>query len=160
LKVFTGFFSDANFSFFFDLEKATGSIVGDGSVKVSFTNRADIGTVLAKALSDEKYANGGFLSMEGDNKTFKEAIELLEQATGKKFTIETLDPQEALQQEQELLKVGLQGDMGAFYGSFKLHLLGEPARGNDGCDLSAEAESYGVKLETLEETLMSVYGAK
>jgi uncharacterized protein YbjT (DUF2867 family) len=159
LSVFVGYFSDYIFGLLADTENAKARVVGTGSGKMSFTRRSDIGYVLAKALADPAFAAGGFLSMEGDNKTWMEALQILETHIGKKIEIEYVDPQEALKQEQELTKMGLEGNMGAFYGAFALHLLGEPARGNTGVDLSAEANSYGVKLETLDETLQSVYGS-
>ena len=159
LKVFTGYFADWIFSFFGDIEKGTITIVGDGDVPMTFTHRGDIGFALAKALSDPKYAEGGCFAMEGDSKTMKQSVALLEKITGKTFVVETIDPLEALSKEQELLKLGLEGDMGAFFGSFRLHLLGEPARGNEGCNLSSEAESYGVQLKTLEETFKETYSS-
>ena len=136
---------------------AKGRLIGDGGAKISFTRRSDIGYVLAKALVDPKLAKGGILSLQGDCKTWMEAIQMLEKIKGKRFELDFLDPQEALKQEQDLLQKGMAGDVGAFYGAFGLHLLGEPARGNTGCDLRAEAKSYGVKLESLEETLSKVY---
>lgn len=159
LSVFVGMFSDFIFGFLADPANAKGRIVGDGNAKLSFTRRSDIGYVLAKALADPEFAQGGTLSMEGDNKSWKEGLEILEKVMAKEVEIETIDPQNALQQEQELLKKGLEGDVGAFYASFALHLLGEPARGSAGCNVSAEAKSFGVKLETLEETLQKAYGA-
>ena len=162
LSVFVGFFSDAIFGFTTDLTNGKASIVGDGSAKTTFTRRSDIGKVLAKALADPDLLNSMVdnnvtLSMNGETLSYKEAIEALEKATDKKFEIEYLDPEEALKQEQDLLAKGLQGDMGAFYRSFVLNLLGEPARGFTGCDVSAEAKSYGVPMESLSETLVTVY---
>jgi len=158
LKVFVGLFSDYIFNFLADPTNAKGRIVGDGSAKLSFTRRSDIGYVLAKALEDPALANGGYLSIQGDNKSWKEALEMLGKALGKTIEFEYVDPSDALKQEEEELEKGLKGDMGAFYSAFALHLLGEPARGNTGADVSAEAKSYGVKLETLENTLTKLYG--
>jgi uncharacterized protein YbjT (DUF2867 family) len=161
LCVFTGFFSDFIFGFLAKPnQEGKVIIVGDGSYKISFTRRSDIGFVLAKALTDPNYNQGGYLSMQSDFLSWKEAVDMYAKVAGVTLDIATLDPQEALKQEQDLLQKGLQGDMGSFYGSFALHLLGEPARGNSGCDLSAEATTLGVKLETLEETLNNVYGTK
>ena len=160
LKVFTGLFSDFVFDFLADPQHAKGKIVGDGTAKLSFTRRSDIGYVLAKALADPKYENGGCLSMEGDNKSWKEGLDLLGKTLGKEIDIEFVDAEEALKQEEDLLQAGLAGDMGAFYGSFALHLLGEPARGNTGGNVGADANMYDVKLETLEETLTDLYGQK
>ena len=160
LKVFVGLFSDSIFSFLADPPNAKGRIVGDGSAKLSFTRRSDIGYVLAKALEDPDLAKGGTLSMQGDNLSWKESLEILAKVLGRQMEIEYVDPSDALKKEEEQLEKGTKGDVGAFYASFALHLLGEPARGNTGGDVSAEAKSYGVKLETLEETLTTVYGAK
>jgi uncharacterized protein YbjT (DUF2867 family) len=165
LSVSNGYFSDWIFDFVADPANGKARIVGDGSAKISFTRRSDIGKVLAMALEDSKLTNDMIdnetsLSIEGETLTFKEAIATLERVTGKKFDIEYLDPTAALKQEQDLLAKGMQGDLGAFWGSFVLHLLGEPARGITGSDTSEEAKSYGVKLEKLSETLESVYGDK
>lgn len=159
LSLFVGLFSDWIFGFFADLEAAKITWVGDGTTKVSWTRRSDIGYVLAKALETDLRTKGGTLSIQGDYMSFKDAGELLGQTLGKEFTVEYMDPQEALKNEQELLEKGMKGDVGSFYGSFKLHLLGEPARGNDGCDLSAEANDFGHKMQTLKEVFQSgVYG--
>lgn len=68
-----------------------------------------------------------------------------------------MDPKEAKKTEDDLLKKGLEGDVGSFYGSFKFHVMGEPARGNDGCNLSAEAIDYGYKMKNLEEVFKTAY---
>jgi uncharacterized protein YbjT (DUF2867 family) len=163
LCVFIGYFSDYIFGLITDLAHSKARIIGDGSAKTTFTRRSDIGKVLAKALADPDLLKGSIennatLSMQGETLSYKEAIETLEKVMGKKMEIEYLDPSEALKQEQDLLAKGLEGDVGAFWGSFALHLLGEPARGSTGSDTSAEAKSYGVQLETLSESLESVYG--
>jgi uncharacterized protein YbjT (DUF2867 family) len=160
LKVFNGFFSDSIFDFFADPANAKATMIGDGLAKVSWTKRSDIGYVLAKALEDPEYQTGGFLSMAGDTMSFKDALANLEKALGKELTIETMGAEEALKLEQELLKKGLEGDMGAFYGSFKYHLMGEPERGNDGCNVSADAKTYGLPLASLKAVLEEVYGQK
>lgn len=161
LCVFTGYFSDLIFSFLADPANAKGMIVGDGTAKISFTRRSDIGFVLAKALSDPKYSEGGFLSIQGDNTTWKNGLATLEKVLDKKLEIEGVDAQDALQQERALLQKATDGgDMGAFYTAFKLHLLGAPARGNTGCDVSSEAITCGVDLQSLEQTLTEVYGSK
>ena len=140
-------------------------IIGDGLAKLSFTRRSDIGKVLAKALEDPNLmkdaVDGNFmLRIQGETLPYKDAIGTLEKVMGKKFDIEYIDPMIALKQEQELLVKGIAGDVGAFWESFRLHILGEPARGMTGGDLSKGAKSYGVTLETLAVTLESVYGTK
>ena len=96
--------------------------------------------------------------MHGDSMSWKTALDLYREISGATFDVATLDPQEALKEEQALLEKGLAGDMGSFYGAFALHLMGEPERGNPGCDLTEEATTLGVKMETLGETLKAVYG--
>jgi uncharacterized protein YbjT (DUF2867 family) len=155
LSVFVGYFADASFSLFADLETFKVSWVGDGNDKITWTRRSDIGYVLAKALADPKLANGGTLMIQGDFQSFNDATKMLGDAAGKTFTVDYIDPQEAKKQEDELLKKGFEGDMGAFFASFKLHLTGEPARGNSGCDLSVGFDNYGVKMQTLEEVFKS-----
>jgi uncharacterized protein YbjT (DUF2867 family) len=162
LTVFVGYFSDTTFGLVADVPNCKARIIGDGSAKITFTRRSDIGKVLAEALADPDLLqnavdNNATLSIAGETLSFKEAVETLEKVTDKKFEIEYLSLEEGLKQEQDLLAKGLQGDVGAFWGSFVLHLLGDPARGFTGSDVSAEANNYGVRLESLSETLTSVY---
>ncbi|KAG7374605.1 NmrA family protein [Nitzschia inconspicua] len=160
LSVFAGFFSDLIFELFCDFENSKVTWIGDGNDKVTWTRRSDIGYVLAKALADPELSNGGTLGIQGDFQSFNDATKILGDALGKEFTIEYMDPNEAKKQEDELLKNGLKGDLGAFFGSFKLHLMGEPARGNNGCDLSMSFNNYGIELQTLEDVCKSgVYGS-
>ena len=162
LVVFNGLFSDWIFDFLASPSEGKARMVGDGSGKVTFTRRSDIGYVLAKSLSNEPLdaLSNSTLSMQGTTLPYKEALDLLSEALGKPLTLEVISVEDAAADEAKLLDKGLQGDMGAFFGAFALHLLGEPQRGNTGCDTSAEAKSYGFKLELLTETLKSVYGAK
>jgi uncharacterized protein YbjT (DUF2867 family) len=165
LCVANGYFSDIIFNSIADPANAKARIIGDGSAKTSFTRRSDIGEVIAKALNDpdltkDAIDNETTLLIEGETLAYKDAIATLERVMGKKFDIEYLDPTEALQQEKDLLAKGMEGDVGALWGSFALHLLGEPARGITGSDTSKESKSYGIQLETLSETLESVYGGK
>ena len=165
LSVANGYFSDWIFGFITDPENGKARIIGDGSAKISFTRRSDIGKVLAKALEDpdlmkDAIDGNSTLYIQGETLPYKVAVETLEQVMGKKFDIEYIDPEEALKQEKDLLAKAMEGDVGAFWGSFVLHLLGEPARGVAGCDNSEVAKSYGVTLETLEETLRGIYGEK
>ena len=154
-----------DFDFIADPVNGKARIIGDGTSKITFTRRSDIGKVLAKALADpdvmkDAVDGSATLCIEGEALQYKDAVGTLEKVMGKKFEIEYIDPADALKQEQELLAKSLEGDIGAFWGSFVLHLLGEPARGVNGCDNSEEAKSYGVSLETLGETLESIYGTK
>lgn len=160
LTVFTGFFSDMIFGFFADPEKRTATYVGDGNVKLTWTRRSDIGYVLAKALNDASLVHGGVLAVQGDYMSLNDATKLLgEVLGGEAFDITYMDPQEAKVEEDSLLKLGLEGNVGAFFGAFKLHLLGEPARGKMGGDLHDSYNNYGVKMQTLEEVFKSgVYG--
>lgn len=151
LLVYCGFFSDFIFDFWTNDNKIT--MYGDGSSKCSYTLRSDIGFVLAKALADADYSEGGVLMMAGETLSFKEALDCYKKVKGDVLKVEIMDPQEALKLEKELLKKGLEGDVGAFFQSFSMHLAGEPARGNDGCDMSAGAKSYGYKHEPLLTTL-------
>jgi NmrA-like family len=160
LIVFVGYFSDYIFSFVADPVNGNARVIGDGSALTSFTLRSDIGYVLAKAIADPAYSQGGFLSISGETVSWKDALSYLETALGKKLDNEYIDPEAALEQENALIAKGFQGDMGALVGSFILHLIGEPARGATGSDVSAEAVSYGLSLETLKETAQKVYGAK
>ena len=163
LSVANGYFSDWIFDLVADRVNGRARIIGDGSAKISFTRRSDIGKVLAKALEDPDLMKDAVdgnvtLCIQGETLPYKDAVSTLEKVMGKKFDIEYIDPESALKQEQDLLAKGMEGDVGAFWGSFVLHLLGEPARGISGCDNSEEAKSYGVRLETLAETLESIYG--
>ena len=163
LSVANGYFSDWIFDLVADRVNGRARIIGDGSAKISFTCRSDIGKVLAKALEDPDLMKDAVdgnvtLCIQGETLPYMDAVSTLEKVMGKKFDIEYIDPESALKQEQDLLAKGMEGDVGSFWGSFVLHLLGEPARGISGCDNSKEAKSYGVRLETLAETLDSIYG--
>ena len=163
IEVFTGMFSDFIMGFLTDMENGSARIIGnpEESANVSFTRRSDIGKVLAKALEDtELVSKGGTLSMQGSTMKWKDAVLLLSKVMGKEFTLEEVSIEDANKQKGELLEKGMQGDMGAFYGSFALELLVKPAMNNTGGDTSAESKDYGVKLESLEETLTSLYGSK
>ena len=165
LCVANGYFSDWIFDLVADPVNGKARVIGDGSAKISFTRRSDIGKVLAKALEDPELMNDAIdgsvtLCLAGETLPYKDAIETLEKIVGKKFDIEFIDPADALKQEQDLLAKGLAGDVGSFWASFVFHLLGEPARGITGTDNSEVAKSYGVKLETLAETLEGIYGVK
>lgn len=164
LSVTNGCFSDMIFGLLADPKNGKARIIGNGSAPMSFTRRSDIGYVLGKALEDpdlmKNPVDGNVtLAISGETLPYKDAIATLEKVMDKKFDIEYIDPNVALQQEQELLAKGLEGDVGAFWGSFVLHLMGEPERGNPGLDCSKDAKDYGWKLETLSETFESVYGA-
>ena len=158
LCVFVGLFSDIIFPFLTNLEEMTATVVGGGSARYSFTRRRDIGFVLAKVLADPKYANGGYMSMQGDNVTWPEALSLAEEAIGKEYTKTVLRTEEALIQEKLLLEKGIQGDVKAYSQSFAMHVLTTPARGSTGLDVSSDAETYGVKMEPLKITLQDVLG--
>ena len=165
LSVANGYFSDWIFGLVADPVNGKARIVGDGSAKMSFTRRSDIGKVLAKALRDpdlmkDAIDGNATLCIEGETLPYRDVIRTLEKIMDKKFDIEYIDPADALKQEQDLLLKGMAGDVGSFWASFVLHLLGEPARGITGCDVSDEAKSYGVQLETLAETLRGIYGTK
>ncbi|KAI2488820.1 NAD(P)H-binding protein [Fragilaria crotonensis] len=155
LSVFVGCFSDVIFYFLYDIAKMEATLVGGGTSKSSFTKRSDIGFVLAKALADPNYASGGFLSMQGDCMPWVDALTLFEKVSGKKFTYTEIDGQESLAQEKALME---KGDLASFYQAFALHLLGDPARGSEGLDVSGEAVTLGVALEPLEETLKAHFG--
>ena len=157
LSVFVGAFSDIIFYFLADLSNMQATIVSGGKSICSFTKRSDIGLVLAKALNDPKYEEGGYLSIQSDTVPWVEALGLVETATGKTFQITDIDPEEALTQEKLLLE---KGDLGSFYQAFGLHLLGEPSRGSAGFDVSAESVSYDVPLESLETTVTNMFASK
>ncbi|GAX10288.1 hypothetical protein FisN_3Lh491 [Fistulifera solaris] len=147
LAVYTGLFSDYIFFFLANLEKMTATLVDSGTGKYSFTKRSDIGFILARALTEPEFANGGDLSVQAETMTWREALALVEEIKGQKFTFIELTSQEALEKEQELLQGG------DLLGAFRLHLLGEPVRGSLGSDTSEGAKSYDVELETLKQTL-------
>jgi uncharacterized protein YbjT (DUF2867 family) len=152
LSVFNGVLSDIIFHALTDLKNMKATIVNGGNHLVSFTRRSDIGYVLAKALSDPEYNKGGHLSMQGSIMTWRDALTLIEPKVGKSFDISDITAEEALQKEKELLAAG---DMS----SFGMHLLGEPARGSPGFDVSAEAVDLGIQLEPLTVTLDSMFSA-
>ena len=140
-------------------------ITSDSIAKVSFTKRSDIGYVLAKALEDPQIyetakQNGvAKLAMQGSTMTWEDALKVLAKVVKKEVDITYTKADDSKKKEAELLQKGMEGDMGAFFGAFREHLIGEPGRGNVGGDLSLiEIQHYGVNLATLEETLEEVYG--
>lgn len=151
LSVYSGLFSDFIFSFLADPANMTATLVNGGSARYSFTKRSDIGYVLAKALADPDFANGGDLSIQGDTMSWREALATVEEIKGQTFTFTEMTGEEALEEEQELLQ---KGDM---FGAFRMHLLGEPVRGSLGSDTSSDAKSYDVQLESLKQTLRAVF---
>ena len=151
LSVYSGLFSDYIFSFLADPANMTAILVNGGSARYSFTKRSDIGFVLAKALADPDFANGGDLSMQGDTMSWRDALATVEEIKGQSFTFTEMTGEEALEKEQELLQ---NGDM---LGAFQMHLLGEPAQGSLGGDTSADAKTYDVQLESLKQTLQAVF---
>lgn len=155
LTVFNGYFSDWIFGFFTDLQEKKVTWIGDGNDKITWTRRSDIGFVLAKALADPELASGGTLSVQGDYMSFNDATQLLGDALGQRFEVTYMDPEQAKKEETEMLKKGLDGDVSAFFGAFKFHLMGEPARGNDGSDLNDSYNNYGVKMQSLEDVFKS-----
>jgi nucleoside-diphosphate-sugar epimerase len=158
LCVFVGLFSDIIFPFLTNLEEMTATVVGGGGARYSFTRRKDIGFVLAKVMADPKYANGGYLTMQGDCVTWTEALSLAEKAIGKEYTKTMLNTEEALIQEKRLLEKGIHGDIEAYSQSFAMHVLTTPARGSTGLDVISDAETYGVKMEPLKTTLQDIFG--
>ena len=166
LSVFTGYFSDFIFEFLANPKQGTARMINDGTGKVSFTKRSDIGYVLAKAFDDNEEGidtlkKVGTLSMHGTTLPYKDALDILSKALGgKPLKIETLDTDVAKQAEKDALEKGLTGDMGSFYESFALHLLGMPQRrgNNTGADTSNESKTYGYEMESLETTLNKIYG--
>lgn len=95
--------------------------------------------------------------MAGETLSFKDALDIYRKAKGGAVEVDVLDPQEALQAEKQYLKKVLDGDTAVFFQAFKMHLIGEPERGNDGCDMSKGAKSYDYKLEPLPTTLQKLY---
>ena len=59
----------------------------------------------------------------------------------------------------KLIEEGENGFTWSTYKAFALHLLIEPASGNQGVDMSADSKNYGHKMETLEETFAEIYKA-
>ncbi|GAA5940460.1 hypothetical protein JCM10213_007539 [Rhodosporidiobolus nylandii] len=86
LLVFNGPFTDTVFSPFlgFDFEARKVNIVGDGNTPISFTTRADVGRFLAHHLGTltsstlPSATSPAILRIEGDRKTFREAVALYE----------------------------------------------------------------------------------
>ena len=88
--------------------------------------------------------------MQGDTMSWRAALSTMENITGQTFHWTDMTGEEALRKEQELLQ---EGNM---FGAFKMHILGEPARGSLGGDTSAEAKRYNIQLKSLEQTLQAV----
>eukprot|EP00977_Amphora_coffeiformis_P005558 scaffold1170_cov174-Amphora_coffeaeformis.AAC.42 len=159
LIVNPGYFSDVVFELTGDPFNGENVLVlSDNAAKISFTRRSDVGFVLAKALSDPKYSEGGTLAIQGETMTWNEAVDVLKSALpDTNFELETMTVEQGRSKVEELAEKGKQGDVWSTYKSFSLSLVVEPASGNNGADMSEDANSYGHKMETLEETLKEVY---
>ena len=154
-----GYFSDVVFELTGDPFNGESVLVeSDKAAKISFSRRSDVGFVLAKALSDPKYSEGGTLAIQGETMTWKEALEVLKSVLpDTNLELEKMSVEEGRSMVEELAEKGKEGDVWSSYKSFSLSLLVEPASGNTGADMSEGANSYGHKMETLEETLKEVY---
>lgn len=160
LRVCCGYFSDIIFDITGDPFNGETKLIGnpDEAAKISFTRRSDVGYVLAKALSDPEYSQGGTLMMEGDNMTWKDGLDLLvKQLSSVDFDIEKMTVDQAKEKMEAFLEKGENGDVWSGYKGFSLHLVIEPATGNQGVDMSANSKTYGHKMETLEETFKEIY---
>jgi uncharacterized protein YbjT (DUF2867 family) len=158
LKVLTGYFSDIIYDALADPFEGTARLVGDpaDAAKISFTRRSDVGYVLAKALSDPEYSDGGVLGIAGSTMTWKEGLDLLAKVMRKEFEITTLTVEEAKAEEAQLT-ADSELDLRKSYAAFVVRLLTVPGTGNDGVDMSAFAKNYGHKMEPLEVTFQEVY---
>ncbi|KAI5475534.1 NAD P-binding protein [Pseudohyphozyma bogoriensis] len=99
LLVFTGPFPDFIFDPFlgFDLANGKAEIVGNGDTPVGFTARADVGWYIAKALLTRTSAAlaWSILRVEGDRKTFNEAIALYSKLHDKKIDLTYISEEDA-----------------------------------------------------------------
>lgn len=154
-----GYFSDVVFELTGDPFNGESVLVeSDNAAKISFTRRSDVGYVLAKALSDPTYNEGGTLAIAGETMTWKEALDVLASVMpDTTFELDKMSVEEGHAKVEELAEKGKQGDVWSAYKSFSLSLVVEPASGNTGADMSEGANSYDHKMETLEETLKEVY---
>jgi uncharacterized protein YbjT (DUF2867 family) len=158
LSVFPGSFSDGTFHFLADTPNRKATLIDGGKTMYSFTRRSDIGYVLAKALANPKYNQGGFLSMQAETLPYKDALALVEEVAGFKFTITDLTAEEGNRVQQDLLS---KGDMGSLFGAFAMHLLVDPvSSGSTGLDVSAEADNHGHPMESLRTTIEKTIGKR
>lgn len=159
LQVNCGYLSDIIFDVCGDPWNGEAKLIeSQDAAKISFTRRSDVGYVLANALSDPEYSEGGTLAMHGETMTWKEALDVLTSVMeGTTFDIEKMSVDEGKTKVKELTEQAGNGDVWKSYKGFALSLLVEPASGNQGADMSGNAKSYGHKMETLEETLKEIY---
>lgn len=161
LRVTCGLFSDVVLDVLADPWEGTATLVQSEVTKpskVSFTRRSDIGHVLAKALADPVYQDGGVLAMAGTTVHWKEALDMLANMMGKTFEYTVLSAEEAQARERELMDdFETKLDLRLKWKAFGLHVLTGIGSGRDGIDLSARARDYGHPMEPLEVTLRDVY---
>jgi uncharacterized protein YbjT (DUF2867 family) len=164
LSVFTGGFSDVFFDYQADIGNKKATVVNSGNTLYSWTRRSDIGYVLAKALANPKYNQGGFLSMCSETILYKEALAVIQDVYGMTFDLEDLSGEEAHQRELDLLA---KSDMESFMGAFLTHLLADPGyNGSTGFNVSEEADNHGHMMESFRASIestknkTSVAGAK
>lgn len=161
LVVSNGLFTDMIFGMFIDADSNKTTFIDGGKAKVSFTRRRDIGYVLAKALSDPQYANGGYLCLQAETMAWKDAVAVYEQVTGRMVTYEDITTKAAKQEETALLQQFFEnGDLAALGRSFGFHILRVPAAGFQGLDVSAESQTYDIRMEPIAETIQDVYMSK
>jgi hypothetical protein len=87
------------------------------------------------------------------------AITKLSKATGKEFTFTKMTVDEAITLEQNLLKEG-NTNIKSFFQAFAIHLQRKPASGNSGSNVSAESQTFGHPMESLDVTLSKLYAAQ
>jgi len=162
LIVSPGLFSDHMFQYLLDSNDNKMFLIDGGTAKISFTRRRDVGTVLAKALSDPRYADkGGHLCLQGETMPWKDAVTLFGTVTGRSLMYEELSLPDAQEEEFALRKQFVeQGDRSGLLRSILLHMFRVPAAGWEGLDQSAASETYGVDMEPLAATIQDVYLSK
>jgi uncharacterized protein YbjT (DUF2867 family) len=161
LVVNCGYFADAIFDIIGDPWNGEAKIVdSDSPAKITFTRRSDVGHVLAGALNDPEYSEGGCLFIEGETMYWKDALDILmEEMKSIIFDVERLSIDEASTKAEAYVERGKEGDVWNSFKGFALHLLIAPASGNDGADMSGSSKSYGHKMSNLRDTLAEVYKA-
>jgi len=112
-------------------------------------------------LSDPQYANGGNLCLQAETMAWKDAVTLDAKVTGQAVTYDDMPTDVAKREETALLQQFLEtGDPATLGRSFGLHIVRVPASGYQGLDVSAESQTYDIRMEPVAETIKDVYISK
>jgi uncharacterized protein YbjT (DUF2867 family) len=90
----------------FDVRNHTVTVIGDINTKFSTTTIKDIAEFFVASLLDPSVGRNGSISVQGDQITWRESIDIIEKLQGVKYEVKTISEEESKRQEEEFLKEG------------------------------------------------------